>query len=379
MKVGVLTFHRSTNFGTMLQAHATVEAIEAAGAEAEIIDYRPEYIERTFRKKREIKTPKQLLSVIYNKVIFGNAPNRKLDHFMEYIGNLKIASHPCFSIDDLVRSVQDYDVILSGSDQLWNKNITGYDMAYFFPFEHTRKISLSSSFGTRTISAERSSEIAPYLREFRCISVREKTAKNILDQMKDDSWQADINITLDPTLFLSKEEWSKYQTKVKSLPLDGYILTYYMIETPLLRQITEVIKKQTGLPTVNIKPSKRQMIFHEGINLPDLGPGEFLSCYAGARYVVTNSFHGTAFAVNYGIPVYVSPLPVSMAGEVNSRLVDLLETFVILDRWIDTPDKLLSINTNESMDVSTVLNENREASKTILRDMICGEDAYDGK
>ena len=240
MKVGVLTFHRSTNFGTMLQAHATVKAIEAVGAEAEIIDYRPEYIEKTFRKKREIKTPNQLLSVIYNNVIFGNAPSRKLDHFMEYIGNLKMSSHSCFSI---------------------------------------------------------------------------------------------------------------------------------------LRQITEILKRQTGLPVVNIKPSKRQMIAHEGMNLPDLGPGEFLNCYAGARYVVTNSFHGTAFAVNYGKPVYVSPLPVSMAGEVNSRLVDLLETFGISDRWIDTQEKTISINSNETMNVSAALNENREASKKILRNMIYGEDA----
>ena len=286
-----------------------------------------------------------------------------------------MSSHSCFSIDELSKAAQSYDVILSGSDQLWNKNITGEDMAYFFPFEHKRKISLSSSFGTRSISAERSSEITPYLREFRFISVREKTAKRILDQLKDDSWKSDIHITLDPTLFLSMEDWSTYQTQVKSLPLGGYILTYYMIETPLLRQITEILKRQTGLPVVNIKPSKRQMIAHEGMNLPDLGPGEFLNCYAGARYVVTNSFHGTAFAVNYGKPVYVSPLPVSMAGEVNSRLVDLLETFGISDRWIDTQEKTISINSNETMNVSAALNENREASKKILRNMIYGEDA----
>ena len=217
-----------------------------------------------------------------------------------------------------------------------------------------------------------------YLKDFKFISVREKTAKEILYNLKDDSWQPDIKVTLDPTLFLSKEEWNTYRKEVNSLPLNGYILTYYMIETPLLRYITDLLQKQTGLPVVNIKPSKRQMLFHEGINLPGIGPGEFLSCYAGAKYVVTNSFHGTAFAINYGKSVYVSPLPVSMAGEVNSRLIDLLETFGILERWIDTQEKAMAIDFNDSLNVSSILDEKRNDSKKILMDMIYSEDTQDG-
>ena len=113
-----------------------------------------------------------------------------------------------------------------------------------------------------------------------------------------------------------------------------------MLETPLLRDITAKLQQKTGLKVVNIKPSKKQVILHQGKNLSYAGPSEFLACYKNASYVVTNSFHGTAFAINYGIPFFTSTLPVSMAGEVNSRLEDICELFDLSHRWIDSEQKL---------------------------------------
>lgn len=371
MNVGVSTFHRSTNFGTMLQAQATVLALEKLGYTAELIDYRPEYIERTFRNETRITNLRKALSYVANKTIYGNSNAIRLEHFQNYYKKLKVSKESANSMEQMERIAGHYSVILSGSDQLWNKNITGNDYAYFFPFNHPYKISFSSSFGTKTISQERESEIRPYLRDFKAISVREETAAGILTGVfVNEKKHPEIKKTLDPTMLVSNEEWDEFKADDFRVPNGPFILTYYMIETPLLRKITTILQRQTRLPVVNIKPSKRQMLFHEGINLPDIGPGEFLACYSGASFVVTNSFHGTAFAINYGKPVYVSPLPVSMAGEVNSRFIDLLNTFDIIERWIDTEESLTTIDSNKQMNVKSLTNEKRDESITILKEML---------
>ena len=343
MRVGILTFHRATNYGTALQAFATEKGIKKLGVETEMIDYRPEYIERTLhvRKLTDAKSPKEIASIIVNAVLYPNMAKRKSESFKRFFSLMNVSDDICLTTDDVAKASRKYDVVLSGSDQLFNRNITGDDKTYFLSFEHKRKVTFASSFGERKLSADRVEEIAPYFSEFDALSVREKTARDILAQIKKVNVSAkSATSVLDPTFMLTKDEWNEYADPTLKLPKDGYILTYYMLETPLLRDITAKLQQKTGLKVVNIKPSKKQVILHQGKNLSYAGPSEFLACYKNASYVVTNSFHGTAFAINYGIPFFTSTLPVSMAGEVNSRLEDICELFDLSHRWIDSERKL---------------------------------------
>ena len=343
MRVGILTFHRATNYGTALQAFATEKGIKKLGVETEMIDYRPEYIERTLhvRKLTNAKSPKEIASIIVNAVLYPNMAKRKAESFNRFFSLMNVSDYVCLTADDVAKASHEYDVVLSGSDQLFNRNITGDDKTFFLPFEHKRKVTFASSFGERKLSADRVEEIAPFFSGFDALSVREKTAHDILAQIKKVNVSAkSATSVLDPTFLLTKDEWNEYADPTLKLPKDGYILTYYMLETPLLRDITAKLQQKTGLKVVNIKPSKKQVILHQGKNLSYAGPSEFLACYKNASYVVTNSFHGTAFAINYGIPFFTSTLPVSMAGEVNSRLEDICELFDLSHRWIDSEQKL---------------------------------------
>ena len=343
MRVGILTFHRATNYGTALQAFATEKGIKKLGVETEMIDYRPEYIERTLhvRKLTDAKSPKEIASIIVNAVLYPNMAKRKAESFNRFFSLMNVSDYVCLTADDVAKASHEYDVVLSGSDQLFNRNITGDDKTFFLPFEHKRKVTFASSFGERKLSADRVEEIAPFFSGFDALSVREKTAHDILAQIKKVNVSAkSATSVLDPTFLLAKDEWNEYADPTLKLPKDGYILTYYMLETPLLRDITAKLQQKTGLKVVNIKPSKKQVILHQGKNLSYAGPSEFLACYKNASYVVTNSFHGTAFAINYGIPFFTSTLPVSMAGEVNSRLEDICELFDLSHRWIDSEQKL---------------------------------------
>lgn len=356
MDVGILTFHRATNYGTALQAFATQKGVAKLGVETQIIDYRPEYIERTLRvrKIRNAKSIKELASIVVNSVLYPKMAQKKSDNFKRFFKLMNVDDVVCKSIDDVSRVSQKYDAVLSGSDQLFNKNITSDDMTYFLPFEHKRKITFASSFGERQLPQERIEQIAPYFSQFDYIGVREKTAQDILCEIKkvNPDTKPAVNV-LDPTFLLDKNEWCEYTDKSLNLPKDGYILTYYMIETPLLRDITKKLKEKTGLKVVNIKPSKKQVILHQGKNLAFAGPAQFIECYRNAKYVVTNSFHGTAFALNFSIPFFTSTLPVSMAGEVNSRLTDICDLFSVPHRFIDSDKKLLQTDITKPFEKET--------------------------
>ena len=352
MKIGILTFHRTSNYGTVLQAQATVIALQQMGLNAEIIDYRPEYNEKTLRVRKlsQARTIKTALSVLLNRFIYGKQIGKRLQNFQEYIDTLKVSRQAVYTEKDVCEITQDYDIILSGSDQLWNERITGEDMTYFFPFEHPYKISYASSFGVSEISENRKKEIEPLLSSFRYLSVREKTAQTMLEQFLQQS-KGEVACVIDPTLLVNKRIWRDQASNSFTPPKGGYILTYYMIETPILRAITDELRKKTGLPVINLKPSKRQILLHEGLNMMWAGPREFLSCYAGAKYVVTNSFHGTAFAINFEVPMYVAPLPFSMAGEVNSRLIDILNRYGLKNRWISEMDDVKHLSNAFNLDM----------------------------
>lgn len=375
MKVGILTFHRATNYGTALQAFATQKGIKKLGVDTEIIDYRPEYIERTLRVRKlsNAKSLKEILSIIVNGVLYPGMAKRKSENFKQFFKLMQVSDKVCYDTSEVAKAAQDYDAIVSGSDQLFNRNVTGDDVTYFLPFKHRCKLTFASSFGERALSNDRVEEIAPFFSDLDSLSVREKTALSIMSQIKNVNPDAkNATSVLDPTFLLSKEEWNEYADKSLKLPKDGYILTYYMIETPLMREITAKLQQKTGLKIVNIKPSKKQVILHQGKNLSYAGPAQFLECYKNASYVVTNSFHGTAFAINYGIPFFTSTLPVSMAGEVNSRLSDICELLDVSHRFIDSQQKLDLTDVTKPFEKETgrIIEKLREHSFDYLKDAL---------
>ena len=130
MKIGILTFHRASNYGTVLQAQAMAMALQELGYDAELIDYRPEYNERTLqiRKIRQARTIKTVLSIILNRAIYGKQLKQKIQNFMEYIGEMNVSETVMYLPNEVGEIARQYDVILSGSDQLWNERITGDDM-----------------------------------------------------------------------------------------------------------------------------------------------------------------------------------------------------------------------------------------------------------
>ena len=171
MKVGILTYHRATNYGTALQAAASLHALIEAGADAEFIDYRPEYIERTARlmSLSDIHSLKNLLTFGAELVFRRRTLKQKIKEFGEFIEGLP-ASKPIYDKEGLAEAAKGYDMVVSGSDQIWNPIISEGDMSYFLPFEHKKKAAFSSSFGAESFSPGLTEEIAGYLEDFETLT-----------------------------------------------------------------------------------------------------------------------------------------------------------------------------------------------------------------
>ncbi len=372
MKVGILTFHRGTNFGTVLQAFATEKGLKKLGVDAQIIDYRLEFLESTMqvRKLSSAKSPKDIVSICADKLLYPGMEKRRIRNYNRFYDLMDTSQKICLTPDEVAKVAQDYDVVLSGSDQLFNKRITRGDNTFFLPFEHRRKVTFASSFGESELPYDRILEIAPYFSEFDSLSVREKTAKNILKEIKKVNPNAkSATAVLDPTFLLSKDEWNNYANEDIKLPKNGYILAYYMLETPLCNAITKALQQKTGLPVVNIKPTRKQVLKRQGKNYAFCGPAEFLGCYKNASYVVTNSFHGTAFSIHYGIPFFSSALP---NFDLNSRQMDLCKLLDLSHRWIDSEEKLKSADLTKPFekDTNKIIENLRAHSFDYLKDAL---------
>lgn len=205
----------------------------------------------------------------------------------------------CSSHEDL--KLLDADVFMTGSDQVWGPTMNGhYDDAYFLFFvENRKKTAYAASFGRTDFPPLILAEYKKLLSSYSAIAVRENTAVDLLRRMGIRC----AGQVLDPTLLLT-EEWERHIRKgIKR----KYVLVYQIHNDPALNDYAIRFARQIRLPLYRISPTFHQ--FRRGgkfVNLPDLS--DFLSYIKNCTYCVTDSFYGTAFALNFN-PQFIEILP----------------------------------------------------------------------
>ncbi len=187
------------------------------------------------------------------------------------------------------------DILMTGSDQVWNSvHNEGFDGHYFFQgIENVPKIAFCSSIGRESIDSIEANKIKSLLKEYKAISVREKSAVDILNDLGIKAEQL-----LDPTFLLNKKGWEKFSSPRKyKMPYILIYTPYNTIDKDLIYKSAKKLAKRFGLKIVTFS----------WIGLPErqadktflfANPGDFLSLMLHADYVITNSFHGTAFSIN---------------------------------------------------------------------------------
>ena len=377
-KIGIITILKTNNYGAELQAYATQSALRKMGYDAEIIDYL--FYKNPLHKQTQRSQPvfnfglkKRLAEWVYplitNLKSLGNRHKNdvRVKRFEQFhMENTKL-SVVYKSMDELYDAKLDYDVYMVGSDQVWNPGIYSSLLPYMLTFapKGKKRVSYASSFGVSQIDASQQWLYKKYLPEFSAIGVREKNAV----EMVEDIAGCHATWVLDPTLLLNKEDWEEVASEVRYVT-GPYVLLYELTPCPYIKKLAYAMRKEKGLTIVRICKRAAEEDKDESIvNVIDAGPAEFVRLFADADMVITNSFHGTAFSINFGKEFYtVTPLH----KQNNSRQQSLLELFSIKERLIleGTEIRAITLKPIDYAIVNSTLDKERNKSINFLNSAI---------
>ena len=375
MRLGIITIQNVNNYGAELQSYALCRKLNLMGYDAEVINYlfgiNPNHKfdgeKRTvpISLKQIIKV--KLLPVVQNLFCLFYTKNKKIrsqrfDNFHASYNRLTETVYP--SVRSLYDADFKYDVICIGSDQVWNY-MKGYSLEPFFASfdkKDTKKISYGSSIGLSIISKEAENVFKNALSDFSHLSVREQQASELLGRLLN----RDIDVVLDPTLLLNNKEWLEV-AKFDMCPANKYILVYIVTIKPCnyVLELARHIAKQRNLQIVRI--CRDAYPEHSGNDIQELmtaGPSDFVGLFSRAEFVVTNSFHGTVFSINFSRPFYSV---IKKHHSTNSRLTSILKKLNLEDRIVPIGSPLPEISDIDYTIALEKLDEERMHSEEYIR------------
>ena len=344
MKTGVLTYHSAYNYGSVLQAYAMQKALASLNYPADLINYRMDeqrrFYQPLYRTNFGVKTlMKDLLQVPCHTKRQLRA-ERFEDFFRRHLLMTEEFSEP----EEVASNWQQYDTIISGSDQIWNKHsceLAHNDWRYMEPYLlkgfEGRKISYASSVGNMT--DDELQRILPELRQFDALSFREAMSAERMADLLDRL----VETVLDPTFLLTKNEWIK-RLQLQRENKEGYILAYFLRGPKKLAQLLPALSRIAKKLDCKVKlvtpfaylpyPNKR-IEYHL-----EYGPIEFMNALYNAESVVTDSYHGTILSVNFDKEFY----SICMSGGAEFRKTDLLNRLGLQERIIHDAAEIPELN-----------------------------------
>lgn len=334
MKTGIITFHASHNYGSMLQAYALQQTILSLGHECEIINFRTQQQKRFYRPfYRKSLLRSKVKALLYPRLAIND--RRKWRLFERFLNDKYHLSAKEYSTFDQLREVKlDYDAIICGSDQIWNTLCFDHNPAFFLGFtDNAKKTAYAPSMGPMPESAvdhRFDPEIRDALQSFSHISVRESATADRIEAITGKR----PPVVLDPTLLLSTADWDAIVPTKHPHPRD-YIFFYSPSYDDSALEATIKLAEQWGVDIIvsqsNINKYRcrnKRIKFKTAI-----GPVEFLSLIRNARLVMGTSFHAVVFSILFARPFY------AVGGMRDSRISTLLSA-TGLQQFSEQPEAL---------------------------------------
>lgn len=313
MRIKTITCQNANNHGARLQCYALQKWLEMQGHEVEVIDYRPDYMRG---ETPLLYFPKNLKDFIKLFVYLPSRIRARKRHLafeafsQKWIHRTRIYN----SIEELRNDPPLADMYLAGSDQIWNTTFrNGTDPGYYLDFgpASVRRESFAASFAITEIDESKKSWVKEKLKRFDRITVREQSALKILNDL---GYEGELQD--DPVFLLSAEQWDEVADGAGEG--EKYVLVYDFYLGDDIKRKAQEIAKERGLKIYAICSSP---LSYADENFVYSGPETFVSLIKNASYVVSNSFHGTVFAMIYNVPFCVLNRPDGL----NVRMRDLLE------------------------------------------------------
>ncbi len=291
-KIGIMTMHKVLNYGSALQAYATQKFIEKSGYKCELIDF----LYPVAKKKKSIKD--YLVSLLPSH-------RNKRKKFKEFwIKHLKTSKQTFVTQEELTAENCKYDIYLTGSDQVWNPKLNDEVYPFMFNFiEGGKKLSFAASFSSGNVNEEKRESYSRLLSQYQHISVREASGVPLVKELTGKN----ATHVCDPTFLLDNNEWEDINNS-NTLKINGpyiliYILSYAYNPYPHVFDIIEKVRKELGYKVLFIDGSLKYSNKEGYENIRGCGPADFIYLIRNAAFVITTSFHGTAFAINFRRPL----------------------------------------------------------------------------
>lgn len=328
--IKIITCHDVYNVGASLQAYALNTYLNEHGYDAEIIDYKPEYLSRHY-SLTAVANPRFDKPFVRELYLLAKLPARlrarrgekkkEFDAFRKQY--LKVTAQRFKTNEQLRRFGPRADAFVAGSDQIWNPLFpNGKDPSFFLDFvSDGKKISYAASFAVEAIPEDLKPNMQKYLQSFDAISVREKSGVQILEDLGVQSEQV-----CDPVFLLPQKDWEKILPDRNST--GAYVYVYDFDSSDIIFKLVEEISQEKKLDVLSY--FKRP----DAVRWNDCGPLLFLRSIADADVVISNSFHATAFSLIFHKDFFV----VGRKEAINTRMRDLLYSLDLSDRYLNCAD-----------------------------------------
>lgn len=367
MDVKIITCHNVYNYGASLQAYALQETIKTMGQSCEIVDYNPWYLydRYQFWNIGNKKWEKNL----FTKFVYyiGKFPDKlrleRRKHCFEKFndGYFNMTKERYYTHEELQQCA--CDVLICGSDQIWNPLVeNGNDGAFFGEYLKTKKvISYAASIGVDKIPEEKKVWFKSKLNGLAAVSVRERSVQNELQGLG----IPDVKWCIDPVYLLDKRSWIE-KLKLK-LNTEKYMLIYMFEGDKQSEEIIRFAAEKMSLKIYSINSSRCSFADR---NFHISGPKEFLELLMNATIILTNSFHGVAFSIIFRKQFWT----LERKG-LNRRIADMLD-FAGLDNRVLTKANVKEINLQEKIDyvdaekcISLRIKESKRYLKSCLEEV----------
>lgn len=363
-KIGIMTLSASDNCGSLLQTYALKRLLENYG-EVEVINFSSESSHAVYDMPH--LTLRKKLKMAFDstgKIKYQNLARCKYAYtsFRKY--QLQMDEKEFFS-EDLCEIKSKYDVIVAGSDQVWNVRMGDFDEAFFLGWTDAKKVAYAPSLGSSDVrQSKNANQIIEWIKKFDFLSVREEIGKNCLEEVSGRT----VEKVLDPTLVLPQSEWEKLVGE--RLVNEDYIFYYswaYRYDEQL-----ELVKKEgkrLNMPVVVIDSRKwlnKDERKYGFLLSENEGPLAFLNLMYHANHVYVESFHGMVFSYIFKKNFWLLDGHVDLQ-KLDSRLLEFVNLLNAHDRILteynyDTVD----VSVNMKYDPNNLLVALRDASEKYI-------------
>lgn len=325
MKIGILTFQNTTNYGAMFQAYALQKFIQQY-CSCEILNY----TNQTLKNRYEINPFKaKSIKEFVKKSLHYKENKKNMLIFNEFKRKNLNISDVEYNEDTVMAADSRYDLFIAGSDQVWNFKLTDYDINYFLTFtsNKVKRNSYAASLGVSDLNTSDEQLLKKLITQQNNISVRENEGKNLINNIISSNQKIDVNVNIDPVFLLSLKDWDKLIENV-NITYNNYLFIYEVAYIPEILEFAKKIAKENNFKILYVSASNKKL--SDAITLKNITPLQFLKYIKNAEIIITSSFHGMAFSVIFNKKFYYG-IPKNKAN-FGSRLNNLAKILGLEDR-----------------------------------------------